>query len=318
MKNGFSSTYMHILRIVLSAGCVWFGIHASFPLSLLYYAAAVFTFPYFQSFFDSFLKQRMILPLLSACTLLSAVVLQNMNDNKVTGPLFEKEDVIQVEYRQGKADPLDYVTVYYPNTASECGTMLDLSRTGTQKIGCRFTLGRRTEEAELVFEVTDTISPLITFFEDSVTLYEHSDYNALSNIASVMDPVDGTLEYLPDADMPSAGTYTVRTSGDITVPGTYTIYVTAADRNGNVSSASCEYIIKEDSVIEETEPQEPSEEFADIDPDMEIEELIRYIRLLYLLQGEEMPEEVSVLLDRLQSGDIDAADFLELLIRITQ
>ncbi|MBR3358340.1 MAG: hypothetical protein IKG46_11045 [Solobacterium sp.] len=318
MKNGFSSTFMHILRIVLSAGCVWFGIHAPFPLALLYYAAAVFTFPYFQSFFDSFLKQRMILPLLSACLLLSAVVLQNMTDNKVTGPLFEKDDVIRVEYRQGKADPLDYVTVYYPNTTSECSTMLDLSRTGTQKIGCRFTLGRRTEEAELVFEVTDTVSPLITFFEDSVTLYEHSDYNERSNIASVMDPIDGTLEYLPDADMPSAGTYTVRTSGDITVPGTYTVYVTAADRNGNVSSASCEYIIMEDRVVEETEPQDPAEEFTGLDPNMEIEELIRYIRLLYLLEGEEIPEEVNVLLERLQSGDIDAVDFLELLIRITQ
>jgi hypothetical protein len=51
---------------------------------------------------------------------------------------------------------------------------------------------------------------------------------------------------------------------------------------------------------------------------MEIEELIRYIRLLYLLEGEEIPEEVNVLLERLQSGDIDAVDFLELLIRITQ
>ena len=315
MNQGFTSTFLYILRIALSIICVWFAIQAGFPLGILYAIAAVLCLPVLQHVFDRHLKQKMILPLLTACIVLCAAFLQYMPLNGYKGPLFEQKQIPVLEYGTGTADPLKYV-VLYSDTKAECDGMVDLSQTGVQKIGCRFERGWRKEDAELIYEVNDTKAPEITFFEDTVVLYEHSDYNALSNILSVNDPVDGALEYLADKETPTPGTYTVHASGDITVPGIYTITVTAADRNGVTAHNTCTYEIREDAPIPSEKQKE--EAFEGLDPNMGTEELIRYIKLLYLLQGEEVPAEVSALLDKLAAGDIDSIDFLELLIRLTQ
>ena len=318
MKKDFGSSFFNILRIVLSAACVWFGFRASFPLCLLYFAAAVFTFPYFQPFFDGFLKQKMILPLLVITILVSAAFLQYREEE--SRPMFSTAGAYTLEYGNGTADPLSYITVY-PGVDASCNKDIDLTVTGKQNAGCVFRRGIYTQDTELVFTVEDTQPAKITFFEPAITVYEHSDYNGQSNIASVTDPVDGALAYADTESTPAAGTYTVRCSGDLTVPGDYTVYVTAADRHNNVSSASYRLTVLKDGTVNEEikeQEEEASQSILDIDPDMETEALIRYIRLLYLLQGEPVPEQVETLLSELTEGSADVFDLLELLAILTQ
>lgn len=309
MKKNFFPVFLQVLRIALSIVCVWFGIRSSFPHCLLYYAGALLSFPYFQPFYDRFLKQKMILPLLVACLLLSAAVLEYRKMDR--RPMYSAEDSYTLEYGHGTADPLDYITLY-PDTEAECRKKIDLSVTGKQTSGCTFQRYGRTENGEIVFYVEDTQAPVIRFFEESITVYDDAEFDPYVNIASVSDPVDGEL---PLSEC------TAQCSGDARVPGTYTVTVTAKDRSGNTAEASYGLnVVHNGTASEEIDDQkeDPTELFPDLSSDMSAEELIRYIRLLYLLSGEEMPKEVEDLLTELSSGNVDPVRFLELLVLLTQ
>ena len=69
--------------------------------------------------------------------------------------------------------------------------------------------------------VKDSKAPVIEFKEDSVRVYQGSDYDLSENISRVYDVIDGDI-----AD------YVIETDGDPQEPGEYLVSVTASDRNG--------------------------------------------------------------------------------------
>ncbi|MCI5723400.1 MAG: phage tail tip lysozyme [Erysipelotrichaceae bacterium] len=84
-------------------------------------------------------------------------------------------------------------------------------------------------------KVVDTQPAVITLAQDTVELRAGASYDPYSNVASVVDPVDGSLTASAEN---GAGLYTVAVDGDTSKAGTYTATVTATDKNGNVSTAS--------------------------------------------------------------------------------
>ena len=89
--------------------------------------------------------------------------------------------------------------------------------------------------------VADTQLPSITLQKEQYVQELGSVFSPLSNVLEVTDPVDGQLAYSAD---PVPGSWTVSGIPSDGKPGTYTITVTAVDRNGNHSLETFELVIQ--------------------------------------------------------------------------
>jgi lipoprotein-anchoring transpeptidase ErfK/SrfK len=89
--------------------------------------------------------------------------------------------------------------------------------------------------------VKDTQAPVIAFKEDSLTVTKGDDFDPLSNIASVKDPVDGDL---PKADALAKNAYTVSSDVDMNTEGEYTVSIKAMDKNGLETDSSYNVTVK--------------------------------------------------------------------------
>ncbi len=117
----------------------------------------------------------------------------------------------------------------------------DPDKPGTYTVACTLQgsediYGETAEKTiEKTATVVDTQAPVITFNEDSVSISKGTDFDVLSNIASVADPIDGEL-----TEGEGNGTYTVTSNLDQNTDGTYQVTVTARDINGNTSEKTYE------------------------------------------------------------------------------
>ena len=139
-----------------------------------------------------------------------------------------------VEYG-GDFHPSDYVIAAGGDLSCE-GTV-DTMKLGDQKV--IYTVSARTQsgadvnrEYEKVFTVKDVLSPVITLEKSIVQIRTGEAYDPAANIVSVMDPVDGTVDY----ELDDGGLDTAKN-------GTYVIRVSAKDRSGNRSSKAFKVII---------------------------------------------------------------------------
>lgn len=108
------------------------------------------------------------------------------------------------------------------------------------------------------FTVADTKSPEITFEEEAIELTEGDEFDILSNLSSVKDPVQGSLS---QSDELTDSSYIVTSDLDTSVPGEYTVTVRARDNHGNESESS--YYI---SVAEKPKPVVPEAPNVAADP----------------------------------------------------
>ncbi len=92
---------------------------------------------------------------------------------------------------------------------------------------------------EVVFTVVDTKAPLITFKTDVVEVKKGEKFDALENVATVEDPVDGALE---EADSLAPGKFVVESDVNNRKAGDYNVFIQAQDKNGNISKAA--YVVK--------------------------------------------------------------------------
>ena len=91
---------------------------------------------------------------------------------------------------------------------------------------------------EIVVEVKDTIAPEIQLKEEAISLIEGDSFDALSNLESVYDKVDGEISYQKKENLnldDDTNYYTIDSNVDSNVPGTYEVKVTAVDKFGNES-----------------------------------------------------------------------------------
>jgi lipoprotein-anchoring transpeptidase ErfK/SrfK len=143
--------------------------------------------------------------------------------------------VMQVEY--GTTD-LDISALFADNAkVTEIQGTVDAGSTGSYPLTLTLTdsdfLGFTiTCSQEVTVEVVDTQPPVISFVQDVVSVLEIDleEVNPAANIASVADPVDGSL--VP-ADTLEKGTYVVHAAD-----GEGKVIVEAEDLNGNTASAS--------------------------------------------------------------------------------
>lgn len=93
----------------------------------------------------------------------------------------------------------------------------------------------------ITIEVVDTIVPSIEIKEPIIYLNSGKDFDINSNIVSVSDNVDGDLDYCYDDDV--NGCYTITSSLNTNLVGSYNVDIKAIDSSDNVTNASYTVIV---------------------------------------------------------------------------
>lgn len=144
---------------------------------------------------------------------------------------------------------------------------IDTSMVGTKQVNFKLVsydeYGEEvSKECRRLFYVRDTVFPTIKFAEKSVVIAEGDLWKPEDNVKSVFDTVDGELESISKSDIPAHlydgysepeqgttqfydhGWYFVDSDADLNCPGTYTVRITACDKNGNIITDSFDVTVE--------------------------------------------------------------------------
>ena len=132
---------------------------------------------------------------------------------------------------------------------------IDTTKVGLQEIIVEVEKNQIIKEVPIMVEVKDTIAPKIQLKKEVISLTEGDSFDALSNLTSVYDKVDGEIEYQKQEFVNSevdTNYYTVDSNVNSDVPGTYEVTVTAVDQYGNESMVT--YSVEVSEKVEEVAP----------------------------------------------------------------
>lgn len=119
----------------------------------------------------------------------------------------------------------------------------DKNKLGNQEITVIFSDQKdNIIEQKININVKDTKFPAIKLKKDSITLTEGDKFDALANIESVSDPVDGELKQVKDSTKEFG--YTIKSDVNNNKAGDYSVVVIASDKNGNSSQKDYEVNVK--------------------------------------------------------------------------
>ena len=150
------------------------------------------------------------------------------------------DDVSVVEYGS-EVDEITFVKDYTGGISTY--EHVDAYKVGYQQLGYTSVFldekyGMTKQDFFHTVQVVDTQYPIITFKEESVSLGYKATFDPKNNIESVIDVVDGELEYQI--------IHSVNTS----TSGNYEVLVQAMDKNGLMSSKSFQVVVGERIVVE--------------------------------------------------------------------
>ena len=104
------------------------------------------------------------------------------------------------------------------------------------------------KEIPLEVEVKDTNAPVIEINSDSITIKQGESVNIFDNIKSVIDAVDGKIEFSSNSDNSAVNYYSVEANIDVNKVGNYPVNVIALDKNGNSSEKEFTVIVEKNNV----------------------------------------------------------------------
>lgn len=104
------------------------------------------------------------------------------------------------------------------------------------------------KEIPLEVEVKDTNAPVIEINSDSITIKQGESVNIFDNIKSVIDAVDGKIEFSSNSDNSAVNYYTVEANIDVNKVGNYPVNIIALDKNGNSSEKEFTVIVEKNNV----------------------------------------------------------------------
>ena len=115
---------------------------------------------------------------------------------------------------------------------------IDTSVVGQQEIVVEVKKENIVKEVPIVVNVVDTVAPVIQLKEDNITITAGEEYDFQQNVESVIDQIDGSIEYLGEVTEESNNYYSITYDDSIKEVGSHEVLVTAKDQYGNVSTAS--------------------------------------------------------------------------------
>lgn len=162
-----------------------------------------------------------------------------------------------IEYSNSILSIDDIVTCSDSGISLSTLDLINPSLVGEQDMIVDMSEGLYSKSENVSVVVRDTKSPKIQLSsKGEVEIDWQSDFDPLSLVASVKDPVDGELDYVDKPLTPASrnigraqvyekGWYTLTGTVDSSKPGEYPIKVIAADQFGNKTEGSCSVIVKD-------------------------------------------------------------------------
>lgn len=151
-----------------------------------------------------------------------------------------------VEYGSSKSEVLD---VYENIDAKVISVEKDIN---TKKVGVQTAVLKIEKDNfktsyQMSIDVRDTVAPEIKFKQDVIEVDQGAIFDLNSNIESVIDAVDGELKFLSKEKKNDLKNnyYTITSSINFDVAGSYAINVEAIDRNGNKSTAYYTVVVRD-------------------------------------------------------------------------
>ncbi|NBJ65391.1 flagellar biosynthesis protein FlgM, partial [bacterium c-19] len=137
----------------------------------------------------------------------------------------------------------DYSLLFDKDNSDEGVTVKEVKSFDNKKIGEQeitvifINADEKTKEETLKVTVKDTKKPEIKLKKDKLEITEDDKFDAVANIESVKDPVDGDIKKSDDQKLTKNG-YFITSDVDVKKAGSYTVKITAFDVNGNKAESS--------------------------------------------------------------------------------
>ena len=188
-------------------------------------------------------------------TLSIAVITYNICDMNHRQEVFNKLDVTftevkAVEYGTSDYDPIDLVENVPYGKIVNYTSKVDTNSMGKQTLMFVVEDENVTKVINVEVEVVDTEKPEINTAEENISIEEGNEYNIKDNIKSVIDKVDGDLEFIENETEDKKSYYTINTDLDTNTAGNYSVNIKAVDQSGNISEKT--YNV---NVVEKPKPQ---------------------------------------------------------------
>lgn len=154
--------------------------------------------------------------------------------------------------------PIDATTLVQPEQDGDSivasPKTVDPARMGTQTINYTVTRNGLTSTVAETFTIADKKAPVIKLKETSVNVKVGDEFDPASNVESVTDDIDGTLEKKEAIDPNTAG-YTLSSNVDTSKVGTYQASVNAVDSAGNSANQIYTVYVGEQGKTQKSESQ---------------------------------------------------------------
>lgn len=156
-----------------------------------------------------------------------------------------KYETDELEYSNKTVDPVTLVSTDKEGVVFSTSDTIDLTKLGEQTVTYTVARGLISATETHTFTVKDTKKPKIKIESKEITLKYSTEYDPLSNIVSVKDPVDGALEYV-ESDPGEAGNgwYYLEGPSDISKAGHYDFTVHACDKHGKKTTKAFSVVRK--------------------------------------------------------------------------
>lgn len=152
----------------------------------------------------------------------------------------------KVNYGNGKVDIKEFIKEVDGKIVSK-NTKLDTSIVGKKKVILKVKKATVEKKIPVVISVVDSVAPVISLKSDVVKVNIEDNYNLNDNILSVVDEIDGNINYTDNKDVEGKKNYTIISNDNIKNLGSHNIVVNASDSFGNVSSANYTLIVEENA-----------------------------------------------------------------------
>lgn len=154
----------------------------------------------------------------------------------------DTNEKIDLEWYSEPPNLLSYITSAEGSTVSVTPETISTNTVG--EIEVVYTVADdegHTKDYAKTFVIADTNVPEIKFKESVVHVTKGSEFDPKSNIASVIDAVEGDLVYSDSSDYSH---YTVSSTVDTSAAGSYDVTVSALDANGNKTDKSYQVVVE--------------------------------------------------------------------------
>ena len=125
---------------------------------------------------------------------------------------------------------------------------IDTSVVGVQEVILEVKKDNMVKDVPVLVSVVDSVSPVISLKNETVSITEGDYYDLKENIHSVNDEIDGDLEYTDTVPESGLKYYNLSYEGDITAVGSHDITVVAVDASGNKATQTFRLDVEEKPV----------------------------------------------------------------------